>query len=114
MQLKLKLSILSVLLLGAVLSSAAAIHSFAVVRRQASAAHPPVVAQQYTDYGNAAYILKESNGYVAVFSSNPQKVLQVTDIQVSGLRAADQALLENGIAAIDRQALLELLEDLGS
>lgn len=114
MQLKLKLSILSVLVLGALLSSAAAIHSFAVIHRQTPAVQPPVVAQQYTDYGNAAYILKESDGYVAVFSSNPQKVLQVTNIQVSSLRAADQALLENGITATDRQALLELLEDLGS
>lgn len=114
MQLKLKLSILSVLVLGALLSCMAAVHSFALVKQQAAEVQPPPVAQKYTDLNGAAYVLKESNGYVAVFSAHPEKVLNVTDIPVSGLRAADQALLRSGITAADEQALLELLEDFGS
>lgn len=113
MQLKLKLSILSVLALGALLTSTAAIRSFALVQQQ-RAVPPPAVDLQYTDYGSAAYILKESGGYVAVFSGGGQALVERTDIPVSRLRAADRVLLESGIAAADREALLELLEDFGS
>lgn len=113
MQLKLKLSILSVLALGALLTSTAAIRSFALVQQQ-RAVPPPAVDLQYTDYGSAAYILKESGGYVAVFSGSGQALVEKTDIPVSRLRAADRALLESGIAAADRETLLELLEDFGS
>lgn len=114
MQLKLKLSILFVLVLGALLSCMAAVHSFALVRKQIPVAQPPVVAQKYTELEGAAYILRESDGYVAVFSAQPEKILEITNIPVSNLRAGDQALLETGIAAADKQALLELLEDFGS
>lgn len=114
MQLKLKLSVLALLALGAVFSCAAAVNSFALARRAAPQVQPPVVAQKYTELDSAAYILKESDGYVAVFSGRPETVLEVTKIPVSSLRAGDRALLETGIAAADKQALLELLEDFGS
>jgi len=113
MQLKIKLSVLSVLAVCALLTSVAAIRSFALAQTQ-SVTQPPAVAQQYTDYDGAEYILKESDGYVAVFSAGTQTMVEKTGIPVSGLRAADRALLETGIAAADRQALLELLEDFGS
>lgn len=114
MQLKLKLSILSVLALCALLTSTAAIRSFALTRNQVPDVPPPAVAGQYTDYANAEYILKESQGYVAVFSARNQMLVETTGIPVERLRAADRALLETGITAADRQALLELLEDFGS
>lgn len=113
MQLKLKLSVLSVLTLCALLTSVAAIRSFALAQSQ-NIVQPPPVDLQYTDYAGAKYILKESGGYVAVFSGQGQALVETTGIPISNLRAADRALLETGIAAADRQALLELLEDLGS
>lgn len=114
MQLKLKLSILSVLALCALLTSVAAIRSFALAQSQLPGVQPPAVAGQYTDYASAEYILKESRGYVAVFSARDQALVETTDIPVDRLRAADKALLQTGITAADRQALLELLEDFGS
>jgi hypothetical protein len=113
MQLKLKLSVLSVLTLCAILASTAAIRSFALVKRE-NTVQPPPVAQQYTDYERAEYVLKEADGYVAVFSGRGQSLVEKTNIPIKNLRAADRALLETGITAADRQALLELLEDIGS
>lgn len=115
MELKWKLSVLGLLVLGAVLSAGAAISSFAVAQSQREAqVQLPEVSQQYISYDTAAYILKESDGYVAVFSSNSETPPELTNIPVSGLRQADQALLKQGITAADRQAVLALLEDLGS
>ena len=51
---------------------------------------------------------------MAVFSARDQALVETTDIPVDRLRAADKALLQTGITAADRQALLELLEDFGS
>lgn len=110
---KWKLGVLSVLALGAVLTSTAAARSFALVRTQAEQA-PPAVEQQYTDYAGASYVLGESRGFVAVFSGTDRSLLETTDIPIDRLRAADRALLRQGIAAADRPALLELLEDFGS
>ena len=93
-------------------SGTAAVRSFAAADR--AEPEPPQVEERFTDYGSAAYILKESGGYVAVFSSNDSRTVLVTDIPVSSLRQADQTLLRTGIAAADREAVLALLEDLGS
>lgn len=74
----------------------------------------PAVEEKYTSFETAAYILKEQNGYVAVFSSNGSQLLEMTSIPVSTLRQADRLLLENGIAADSRETMLTLLEDFNS
>lgn len=103
------------LVLAAGAAAGAAVHSFAAVSQSAPAPlPPPQVAAQYRDFETAAYILKERDGYVAVFSSNSETPLQITGIPVAGLPSADRALLAEGITAADRSALLRLLEDLGS
>ena len=107
-----KLGVLALLVIGAAASGTAAVRSFAAADR--AEPEPPQVEERFTDYGSAAYILKESGGYVAVFSSNDSRTVLVTDIPVSSLRQADQTLLRTGIAAADREAVLALLEDLGS
>lgn len=112
MLLKRQLTILSLLVLGAALSITATVQSF---RRPAAAENIfPTVEKMYTSFDTAAYILKEQDGYVAVFSSNPNQLVEITAIPVSTLASADRALLKNGITAKDRQALLRLLEDLNS
>ena len=63
----------------------------------------------------AEYILRDYEGYVSVFASGAdRKPLQVTGIEVAGLRRADQELLRGGITVGSQEQLLLLLEDLGS
>lgn len=112
MLLKRQLTVLAALMLAAVMCAAATVQSFQ--RREAADNILPVVEEKYTSYETAAYILKEQDGYVAVFSSNANNLLEVTSIPVSSLRQADRALLQNGIAAGSRQELLTLLEDFNS
>ncbi len=64
---------------------------------------------------DAAFFLREEDGYVAVFSDRREREsLRRTEIEAAGLRAADRLLLQKGIPAGDSQELLSLLEDLGS
>ena len=112
MLMKRKLTLLSLLMLSALLCSAATMQSF---RMQAAARKTfPTVEEKYTSYDTAAYILKEENGYVAVFSSKDSRMLELTSIPVSTLRKTDRILLETGIAADSRESLLKLLEDFNS
>jgi len=63
----------------------------------------------------AAYILRQRDGRIVVFTAGKERSPErTTDIEVEGLRHADRALLEKGIPAADRRELLLLLEDLGS
>lgn len=67
------------------------------------------------DGAQAEYILRDYEGYVSVFASDAdRKPLQVTGIEVAGLRRADQELLRGGITVGSQEQLLLLLEDLGS
>ena len=61
-----------------------------------------------------AYIIKERDGLVAVYSLPGGELAAETDISVSGLRAKDRALLAVGIEAENYNEVLLLLEDLGS
>ncbi len=63
----------------------------------------------------AKYYLRVREGRVAVYPNRrgaPPE--ELTAIELSTLRAADRAMLQQGIPAADRQSLLQLLEDLGS
>ena len=58
--------------------------------------------------GRAGHVL-------SVFASDAdRRPLQVTGIEVAGLRRADQELLRGGITVGSQEQLLLLLEDLGS
>ena len=63
------------------------------------------------------YLVADFGGSVAVFDSGDsgmENPLQVTDIDLDSLRAADRALIEIGVPVSDREELVALLEDLGS
>ena len=63
----------------------------------------------------AAYFLRDSGGYVAVFSGRrAREPVRITGIETARLRTADRLLLKKGIPADDSGELLLLLEDLGS
>ena len=112
MLLKRQLLILTLLMIGACLCMTATAMSFMEVR--ATEEIFPAVEEKYTSFRTAAYIVKEHRGYVAVFSSNPSQLLEITEIPVSTLPAGDRSLLRTGIAAKNRRDLLMLLEDLNS
>ena len=112
MVLKRQLIILSLLVIAAGMTAAATAQSF--FGHNVSGENFPQVEKKYTSFDTAAYIVKEHSGYVAVFSSNPPHLLEVTDIPVTTLPTADRSLLKAGITATDRSDLLMLLEDLNS
>lgn len=58
-----------------------------------------------------AYLVRELDGVVAVFSGDGSELLQLTDSPVSALPTSDRASLRSGIAVADDQALAMLLED---
>ena len=112
MLLKRQLLILSLLMLGAGLCTVATVQSFS--HTGGGEEILPAVEEKYTSPDTAAYIVKEQDGYVAVFSSKPSRLLQITDISVNTLPAGDRSLLRSGISAGDVRELLMLLEDLNS
>jgi len=62
----------------------------------------------------AGFVLGAVGDSVAVYAGNDLKhPLTVTDIRLSSLRRSDQEKIARGLPAADRDALLELLEDLG-
>ena len=64
---------------------------------------------------DAAFFLKEQEGYVAVFAGRREREpVRRTEIDASLLRDTDRLLLQSGIPVSDSTELLCLLEDLGS
>lgn len=59
-----------------------------------------------------ALSLRSEGGVVAVYSGG-EKVAE-TEISLSGLRDADRALVEGGVAVEDYEELVRLIEDLNS
>lgn len=113
MRLKLRVSLLLMLLAAAIFTAGKAAQSL----------QPPwqrwIPEEIYESLsrkaGQAEYFLRSKEGYVAVFEGRRDtQPLSVTAIELSGLRLADRAMLEKGIPVSDSTALLQLLEDLGS
>lgn len=61
------------------------------------------------------YVLRDYEGYVAVFVENdPSVPTTVTDIQTSTLRQVDRQTLKTGLKVVSQEKLMMMLEDLGS
>ena len=61
------------------------------------------------------YVLGESDGNIAVYSSaDPNEPVTVTNIELAQLREADRAEIRAGLIVGTESELLQLLEDLGS
>ena len=113
MKLKIRAALLLCLLSAAAFSVCGAYKSLHF--RQAYALPEDIAAQFSGKEENAEYYLRESDGFVAVFSGSRERTpLSVTHIETSGLRDADRALLIRGIPVSGTAELLMLLEDLGS
>ena len=84
-------------------------------RGQASAALPSELTVRFAGREDAAYILRDLGGFVAVYEGRKaREPAEATAIETASLRAADRRLLTDGIPASDSRELLGLLEDLGS
>ena len=102
-----------------VLSAAAAFAGGEAWRSLRSPADRDLPREIYESYAaraeDALYYLRESEGRVAVYETErARKPLDVTEIELCCLRAADRAMVKAGIPVLSRQELLTLLEDLGS
>jgi hypothetical protein len=64
--------------------------------------------------GNSGYMVKASDGKVAVFMPPGGEPVVVTGVDVSTLRSHDIALLENGVSVNTYEQLIRLLEDFSS
>lgn len=109
---KREITVISVLIMLAILCATATVMSFN--RVNADNTIVPNIDEKYKSFDTAAYVLKEHNGYVAVFSAKPSQLLQVTSIPVRSLRNVDRMLLQNGITAKNQSEVLTLLEDFNS
>ena len=74
-----------------------------------------VAAMSYPEPEREAYLLREREGFIAVFSADDTaEPITVTDIEVCTLNNNDRKLLQGGITAENKAELLSLLEDLSS
>jgi hypothetical protein len=71
-------------------------------------------AVMYDARADTEYIVKASDGKVAVFMPPGGEPVAVTDIDVATLRSHDIALLEGGVAVDTYEKLLRTLEDFGA
>lgn len=105
---------LALLAVMAALALSAAWGALGTIRRTEERIPTEIYALYQAKSGRARYLLREKDGYVAVYRSGENRPLRTTDIETRLLRRADRAMLEKGIPAEDLGELLSLLEDLGS
>ena len=84
------------------------------IRREQTRIPAEIYARYQAKSGRARYLLREKDGFVAVYRSGERSPERMTDIETPLLRSADRAMLQKGIPAEDLGELLSLLEDLGS
>ena len=110
---KIRAALLLCLMSAAALSLCGAYRS---LNRSGVPTLPEEVAARFVGLEDgAAYFLRDSGGYVAVYAKGrSREPLSVTAIETAGLRRTDRLLLSEGIPVSDSGELLLLLEDLGS
>lgn len=84
--------------------------------RQREEAPPEEIYAPFAAHAaTAAFFLRGDGGYVAIYEKGGgREPVTVTDIELSGLRAADRAMIRAGLPVTGQRELLLLLEDLGS
>lgn len=113
MSLKIRIALLLALMGAALFTGAEALRSLRPVPR---AGFPEEIYSTFArSADSAAYYLRQSGAYVAVFSGKRgREPLRVTEIELQSLRRADRAMIERGLPVRGLPELLALLEDLGS
>lgn len=98
--------------LGVILSTAAVMSSIAI--GQISAGQLETVASVTEIRDSDAYLIKDFNGFVAVYYKDKETPALITDTPSLSLRVYDRELLDTGITVGSREELLRILEDLSS
>ena len=111
MKTALRLALMAVMVTLAITAARGAITT---IRKTEERIPAEVYARYQAKSGRARYLLREKDGFVAVYQSGENRPLRMTDIETPLLRRADRAMLEKGIPAEDLAEVLALLEDLGS
>ena len=103
-------------LVSAVVCTAAFVLAFGASAGCGAPAAPEAVTAEPSPTADPfSFVVRECAGAVCVFHSGYTEVPAiVTEIRVDGLPEADRQLLSDGIEVSGREALLRLLEDLGS
>jgi hypothetical protein len=113
MRLKLKIALLLCLLGAALFTGAEALRSLRQVPDRRFPAE--IYARFARNADSAAFFLRRDGAYIAIFpGKRARDPVEVTGIELQGLRRADRAMIEAGLPVASRQELLQLLEDLGS
>jgi hypothetical protein len=113
MRLKWKIALLLFLIGTALFTGAEALRSLRQVPDRNFPAE--IYARFARNADSAAFFLRRDGAYIAVFpSGRGRDPLEITRIELQGLRRADRAMIEAGLPVSSRQELLQLLEDLGS
>ena len=86
----------------------------ATIRRKEDRIPAEIYARYQAKSGRAQYLLREKDGFIAVYRSGENRPDRLTDIETPLLRRGDRAMLQKGIPAEDLDEVLSLLEDLGS
>lgn len=95
--------------------STAALGVFNIIDIFSSASAVEEPAIQCLAQAEKQFVVRELDGYVAVFFEGEDEVpVMVTDISVELLRDYDRELIKNGIVVPSKERLLMMLEDLGS
>lgn len=113
MGLKLRITLLTALAAGALLTGVGAYRTLKPVKKD----HVPeeIYAKFTAAADKAQFYIKSSGAYVAVYEKERDRSpVEVTSIELDCLRGADRAMIEEGIPVSSRRELLLLLEDLGS
>ncbi len=69
--------------------------------------------QQATE-DNPLYLVRVSDGVLAIYPYGSDTAAEVTDIRLSSLREYDQQLMEQGFPLYSEEELTSFLEDFGS
>lgn len=97
----------AVSLLGAMLISGVLLS----LTTESSAAQNPVTEISYPEQTEAAYLLRDYNGYLAVFIPDKTEPEMIFQVQVRTLPEYDQKALQNGISVSNYKELIERIED---
>ena len=98
-----------ILLTGVILIACVCIEHFAAP--PSAGAYPSTAVQPSPQAADAGYIIRDSNGKIAVFAAGSDHPLFTTETRTESLPRADAKKLREGVKAPDRQAMRRILED---
>ncbi|MCL2828313.1 MAG: hypothetical protein FWD99_06190 [Oscillospiraceae bacterium] len=107
-----KIRTVKMLVLGVILATALVMGSMAIA--QISATDDYLVDRLADIADHPGYVIRDLDGYIAVYFRGRGHPVYITGIPVANLRGVDRTSVEKGITVETRQEMIEILEDFGS